>query len=426
MISLGMALSTRSWRGALQRHCRDHVADINASLLRDGLDATSGEVSVVMLDDDTSWLSLPLLDQMREAGVVVLGLYDPAESDGHGERHLQRLGVDVVVPCTLGAEELVEIVRSVAPDEVETERFAELVDIEGDRIPHVERQIIAVGGPAGAGATEVSIALSQLWGGIRPLLIDVDETNPSIARRLGLAIHPHIVTAVEALRGERMTLEVDGGSVDDCLAHSVVGATSLPFDVIAGLASRDDWSLVRPDDVAALVEELAARWPVVVARLGPNLEDLARHGNRYAVSRAVAKRATRIVGVCDGTSVGLLRFFDWLVDVAAIAGETPIDVVINRCPASASARAQLEQQLLEVAGPRVGDVVMCRRDKRVERAAWDADLVSRGSFLKTIGALPFDSTVAVRANEAGLGSTSADADEAGAEEGRHGEEEVAA
>ena len=40
--------------------------------------------------------------------------------------------------------------------------------------------------------------------------------------------------------------------------------------------------------------------------------------------------------------------------------------------------------------------VVARRDKRVERAAWDADLVERGPFLKAIGSLPFDSTVPVR------------------------------
>lgn len=398
-ISLGLALSTRSWRGMLQRHCRDHVADVNASLLRDGLDAVGGDVSVVMLDDDTSWLSPPILTQMREAGVVVIGLYDPAESDGHGERHLQRLGIDVVVPCTLDAEELLGIVRSVAPDQTTAERFAELVDIESDRIPRSERQIIAVGGPAGAGATEVSVALSQLWGGIRPVLIDVDETNPSIARRLGLAIHPHIVTAVESLRGERLAIDDNGSTIEDCLAHSVVGSGSLPFDVVVGLASRDDWPLLRSDDVSALVEELSARWPLVVARLGPNLEDLSRHGNRYEVSRTVARRATRIVGVSDGTSVGLLRFFDWLVDVVAIAGDAPIDVVINRCPASSSAQRQLLQQLEDIAGPRIGDIVMCRRDKRVERAAWDATLVARGAFLKAIGSLPFDATVAVRSSD---------------------------
>jgi hypothetical protein len=400
VIALGLALSTRSWRGMLQRHCRDHVADVNASLLRDGLDAASGDVVVVILDDDTSWLSAPTMVQMRDAGVAVVGLFDPGESDGHGERHLQRLGVDVVLPCTIGTEELLEVVRSIAPDQETADRFSELVDIEGDRIPRSERQILAVGGPAGAGATEVSIAIAQLWGGIRPLLIDVDETNPSLARRLGLAIHPHIITAVEAHRDERNVLDGECNTIESCVARRVVGSGALPFDVIVGIASRDDWSLLRADDVGALVEELAARWSLVVARLGPNLEDLARHGDRYEVSRSIVGRATRIVGVCDGTSVGVLRFFDWLVDVVSIAGDTPIDAVVNRCPSSAAAQAQLLRQIQEIAGPRLGDVALSPRDRNVERAAWDAALVTRGKFLKSIGSLPFDSTVSLRATAA--------------------------
>lgn len=417
-ISLGLALSTRSWRGALQRHCRDHVADIDASLLRDGIDASSGDVSVVILDDDTSWLSPPTIIQMREAGVVIIGLFDPDEFDGHGERHLRRLGVDVVMPCSLDVEQLIEIVRSVAPDIGVSERFVELVEIESDRIPKADRQVIAVGGPAGAGATEVSIALCQLWGGIRPLLVDVDETHPSIARRLGLAIHPHIVTAVEAMRGEQVAFGDSGVPIEACLARSVVGDGALPFDVIVGLASRDDWSLLRPDDAVALVEEVAARWPLVVARLGPNLEDLARHGNRFGVSRAVAQRATRVLGVCDGSSVGVLRFVDWLLDITALVGDAPIDVVINRCPPSAPARTQLVRQLREIAGPRIGDVVVCGHDRRVERAAWDAALVSRGGFLKAIGRLPFDSTVAVRQQTAP--TDAADATDDGSEASTEG------
>lgn len=393
---IGVALSTRSWRGALQRHCRDHVADVSVRLMRDAFDGTDGRVDLVIVDDDTSWLSLPVLASFREAGVVVIGIHDPLEADGHGQRHLRRLGVDVVLPCTLDVEDLLDRVRSVAPDRVSGERFAEFAANEDNRVPRNERQLLAVGGPAGAGATEVAICLAQLWGGFRPLLVDVDETHPSIARRLGLGIHPHIVTAVEAMRGERVTLDGFGSaSIRDCLARAAVGAGPLPFDVIVGLASRDDWSLLRPDDVGSLLDELAARWPVVVARLGPNLEDLSRHVARYEASRTAVRRATRVVGVCDGSSVGVLRFIDWMVDVVMLAPETPLDVVVNRAPASPIARAQLTAQLREIAGERLGDIVVAPTDKRVERAAWDAALVRGGGLLKAVAALPLESSVSI-------------------------------
>lgn len=399
---VGLALSARPWRGALQRHCRDHVADVSIALVRDGLDANDSGLDVVVLDDDTSWLSIPLLTQLRESGIVVVGLYDPLEADGHGERHLQRLGVDAVLPCSLAVEDLLDALRSMAPDREAEERFAELAEAEGSRVPRSARQVLAVGGPAGAGATEVAVGLAQLWGGIRPLLIDVDETHPSIARRLGLGIHPHIVTAIEALRGERVAIDGRAArTIEECLAHPAIGGVALPFDVICGLASRDDWSLLRADDVGGLIEELAARWPVVVAKLGPNLEDLSRYVGRYEVSRTVVRRATRVIGVCEGSPVGVLRFVDWLVDAVAIAGETPIDVIVNRVPSSPTARVQIDESLREIAGDRIGDIAFAPRDKRVERAAWDAGLVHRGSFIKAIAALPLESTVplAVRRDE---------------------------
>ncbi len=423
---LGVALSTRSWRGALQRHCRDHVADISIRLMRDSLDGQDGQVDVVLLDDDTSWLSIPALSQFREAGVVVIGIYDPLEADGHGERHLRRLGVDAVLPCSLPVEEMLDSVRSLAPDRDTGDRFAEMADAAGSRVPKAARQVLAVGGPAGAGATEISICLAQLWGGVRPLLIDVDETHPSIARRLGLSIHPHIVTAIEAIRGERLSVTGEPSeTLNDCLARPAIGNAKLPFDVIAGLASRDDWSLLRADDVAFLVEELAARWPVVVAKLGPNLEDLSRYVGRYDVSRTVAARATRLVGVCDGSSVGVLRFLDWMVDAIRLAPEAPIDVVINRAPQSPAARSQLKAQLRDIAGPRLGDVVVAPRDKRVERAAWDAKLVSRGGLLKAVAGLPLESTVPL----SGKHSEDQTADQPGTDsesDGNSGVEEAAA
>ena len=36
---VGVALSSRPWRGVLQRHCRDHVADVVVALLHDGEEA---------------------------------------------------------------------------------------------------------------------------------------------------------------------------------------------------------------------------------------------------------------------------------------------------------------------------------------------------------------------------------------------------
>ncbi len=390
-ITVGLALSSRPWRGALQRHCRDHVADISVTLVRDARDALDSSLDLVIVDDDTSWLSSPFVSMAREAGMGIIGFYDPLEADGHGQRHLQTVGVDSTVPASLSTEDLIDLVRQLRPDVAMLEAFDAIAAQDSDRVTPEQRRIIAIGGPAGAGATEVSVGFAQRWSkkrNERVILIDVDETHPTIARRLGLGIHPHVITAVEALRGERLRLDNgEGQTVEGCLAQPAVAGSAIPFDVIAGLASRDDWTLLRSDDLDLLVSELSARWPAVVARIGPQLEDLSRSVDRFGSSRAIAASASHIIGVCDGSSTGILRFVDWLVDLVPLVGDSPIDVVINRPPRSAAAQSQLIHQLREIAGDRVNQIEIAPRDRNIERAAWDATLASKGRFLKAMDRL---------------------------------------
>lgn len=388
-ITVGLALSSRPWRGALQRHCRDHVADVSVTLVRDARDALESGLDLLIVDDDTSWLSSPFVSLAREAGMGLIGFYDPLEADGHGQRHLQHLGVDSTVPASLSTEDLIELLRQLRPDVAMLEAFDAIAAGDNNRVAPEERRIVAIGGPAGAGATEVCIGFAQRFAQKENVvLIDVDETHPTLARRLGLGIHPHVITAVEALRGERLRLDgEEGTTLEGCLAQPAVAETSIPFDVIAGLASRDDWSLLRSDDLDLLVGELSARWPAVVARLGPQLEDLSRNVDRFGNSRAIAAKASHIIGVCDGSSTGILRFVDWLVDLVPLVAETPIDVVVNRPPRSSVARSQLVHQLREIAGDRVNTIVLAPRDRQIERAAWDATLARRGPFLKAMAGL---------------------------------------
>lgn len=401
-LSVGTAVSNRDWRSQLQRHCINHVSDVVIDLVRDGRQALQDGIDIVLLDDDTSWLSAPFVGDARDKGIVVVGLYDPAEADGHGQRHLQRLGLDTIVASDVGSEELVELLRSLRPQRDVNQAFFETVAELDDRVPTSERQVIVVGGPAGAGATEVTVGLAQLLSHADPIVVDVDETHPSIARRLGLGIHPHLVTAIEAHRKERLRLDgTEGESLEDCLAVPVLNQPAAPFEVIVGLASRDDWSLLRADDVVSLLDELSSRWATVIARVGPALEDLSRFTERFEVSRSVTRRADRLIGVCDASPTGLLHFIDWLVEAVVLVEDAPIDVVLNRAPPSPAARTQLLDQITEITGDRLGQIIWCPRDKRVERAAWDATAISKGPFLRHLAELtgPRPSRLAWRRKE---------------------------
>lgn len=381
------ALSNRQWRPALQRQVRDHESDIVVELVRDRHQALADPVDIVVVDDDTSWINRPVVSSLVEAGKKVVGVFDPLDGDGYGEKFLRENGIDLVVPADLPTESLIGFLRQHRPNRQQIADDGALLEHLDDRVHAAERCVLAVGGPSGAGATEVAIGLAQLLSGERTILVDADENHPGIARRLGLNIHPHIVTATDVIRHGQSTGGVTlDGSIDSCLARPAISSDDLPFGVIAGLASRDDWSLLRADEVIGLLDVVSQRWSNVVAKIGSTLDELPSTP-RYEVSRQVLKRAERIVAVTHASPTGLLHFVDWLVEAVPLAGDAPIDVVINQAPTNPALRGQIETELLNITGDRMNSVSFVPMDRRVERAAWDAGLSKKGPFLRHLSAV---------------------------------------
>ncbi len=377
---IGLAVGARSWRGDLQRHCRDHVADVVAQPVRDRRDARTGTFDVLVVDDDVSWLTGELVNELVAHNIQVVGVHDPAEADGHGVRHLERLGVRATVPCTATSDEILRVVRALRP----LTRWSSPTTV--DAVPEARHPAVAVGGPSGSGVTETSIALAASLAP-RAVLLDVDEVAPSIARRLGLAIHPHIVTAADAARHERVALDgFADRSLTDCFARSAIDGPALPFDVICGFAARDDWTLVRPDEILQLIGALTAIGPVVT-RLGPVLEPGTGERPRFELSRAVPPVADRIVVVVEASPTGLLRGVDWLTDLLPLAGSRRIDVIANRAPLSRASQRQVVDQLRSLLGDRIADIHVVPHDRRVERAAWDGAVAGGGKLRSAVRAL---------------------------------------
>ncbi len=386
-ILVAAALSNRDWRPALQRQVRDHESDVVVELVRDRHQAMAEAVDIVVVDDDTSWITRPVVAGLNEAGKLVVGVFDPAEGDGFGERFLRQTGIHLVVPSDLPTEALIAFLRRHRPDRQQILDDATALALTDDLIPVAERRVLAVGGPSGAGATEVAIGLARLLAHDRTILVDADENHPGVSRRLGLGIHPHIVTAVDAVRHENVaTTGASDASIMSCLARPAISHGTLPFDVIAGLASRDDWSLLRADEVVGLLDVLSLTWTNVIAKIGSTLDELPATP-RYEVSRQVVTRAERVVAVTQASPTGLLHFIDWLVEAVPLAGDALIDVVVNQAPANPALRGQVETELVNIVGDRINSVTFLPTDRRVERAAWDATLTEKGPFLRHLSAL---------------------------------------
>jgi CO dehydrogenase nickel-insertion accessory protein CooC1 len=384
-------LSNRAWRARLQSHVRDHEADMVVELVRDRHQALADRVEVVLIDDDTSWISAPVVASLHRAGKCVVGVFDPDESDGFGKHFLHEAGVELRVPSDLSTDALVSLLRQHRPLRAMTVADRVVIASTPETTPKDRRPVLAVGGPSGAGGTEVAVGMAQLLAGEPTVLLEVDESHPGLARRLGLSVHPHIVTAVHALqRASTPGFEAADPTVEECTARPSLGQPDLGFHVITGLVSRDDWSLLRGDEVVDLIDHLTGRGSHVIAKVGSTLEEIP-NTPRYEVSRQVITRADRIVGVADGSPTGLLHFADWLADAVALAGDTPIDVVVNRTPPWTACGSQLREAVREIAGEHLHSVTLVPPDRRVTRAGWDATTIAVGPFLRrlsTLGGVP--------------------------------------
>jgi hypothetical protein len=100
-LAIGVLYSARPWRAALQRYVRDHVAGVTLRLVRDSRMLQEEEVHIVVLDDETTFLTPAFVAALRERGVKVAGVFDPAEAGPEGPAMLSRLGVDATLPSTL-------------------------------------------------------------------------------------------------------------------------------------------------------------------------------------------------------------------------------------------------------------------------------------------------------------------------------------
>lgn len=98
----------------------------------------------------------------------------------------------------------------------------------------------------------------------------------------------------------------------------------------------------------------------------------------------VVAAAEHIVGVCEASPRGLLRFLDWLSDVDELAPEQRVHVAVNRTPRAPFRQGELQAQLHEHAGPRLASLTFLPEDAAVSRAAWDGVVVGRSRIRRAI------------------------------------------
>ncbi len=371
---LALALSARSWSDDLHRFLADHGgARVRVTAM--GPEDLFGEAfDVLLIDDICSFLTPRLVELIKASGREVVGVYDPTEF-ADGKDRLLECGVADVVEAGAHPDEFLRVIARVAETVVTTQLSDSIPDAPILEVPERRKQaIFAVGGPAGGtGTTEVAIGIAARLGeaGRRVVLVDGDETSPSVAQRLGLPIHPNIRTAIDVL--EHRTGPVSG------VIH-----LADPIAVLPGLPNVSDWSEVRPAQVADLATELTSLFDHVVFNVGSHIEALRFGGatERYGISRRLIQQADRVIAVALPTPVGVSRLLGWLADADRLTGGDPVDVLINRSPRDQFRRGELIEEITRTYQP--ASFGFIPSDDSVERAAWDGTLVGKGRFRRSL------------------------------------------
>ncbi|MDE0675420.1 MAG: hypothetical protein OXI06_10150 [bacterium] len=373
-VELALAVSTRGWSDQLHRFLVDHGGARVRLYVMQPQDAFSERFDVLLIDDICSFLSPHLVDKLNRSGRRVVGVYDPAEFPD-GKDRLLACEVTEVIEADADPEEFLalvdrmEIAPQVGHDPTPEDAVGAAVSIR----PAGRPPLIAVGSPpGGCGATEVAIALARRLAERRETvaLLDIDQRAPSMAQRLGLRLHPNLLTAIDAVHHH-------SDSLDACW-HPLRGSN---LRVLPGVPTFADRAELRRGEVTELLLETARLSDVTVANFGswenghadPQIWETAG-----GVSDAVMAIATVLVGVALPNPVGITRMIEWIGRLRAKEPGLEAFVVINRTPASLSQRRALFDELSKAVGHvRIG---FLPEDTRVAEAAWNGTLVERGKF----------------------------------------------
>jgi hypothetical protein len=364
--TIALVFTPEAWVEELHRHCTDHGgARVRQVLIEPAL-ALEEQYDVLVVSHRWPALTRGLIDDVHARGARVLGVYDRDEPVGNDL--LRAVGADTTVATDGGPAGIVAALRVLHGEGKPDVRAPNpVVDAAAARAPR-----IVVSGPAGAGASEIAIALAAAVHGA--VLVDADDVAPSIAPRLGLDLEPNLRLAVDAL-------EYDGAAPGDHLVALGAGAR-----VLAGLPSAAAWSHVRPPEVLRLAERVAALDGVaaVLVNVAGALEDLpvAMARPRHALARAFAMEADALVAVGDASPVGVVRLLGWIADARSLTPRAPLHVVVNRAPKDGFRRAEVVDEIRQSFG--VASVHVVPQDRRVVAAAWNGTLVARGPFTRAV------------------------------------------
>jgi hypothetical protein len=371
---IGVSLSP--WGQRLHGYVADHVSGLDIVLIRDPRAVVDAGFTAVCVDLGDPWVDRRFVERCDRAGLPIVGVYRTTDL----EHDAIDLGITMRMDATMPPPQMVDRLAMIDPPDPADSLLRAL---DFDAAPLQQRATLVIGGPVGTDPTEIGVALAAaMCVDGSTLLVDFNETDPSLAIRLGYQPTPNVATAASAMAAN--------GALVEHLGRPQTGLASFDFDVICGLPSGDDWNKLNEHDSVHLLAECDQNWSSVVAITGPMLEDLSGWVPRFSVSRRLLATAQHVLAVCDASPVGVMRFGQWLNHANT---KVPVLVVITGVPPkSRHAVGEVADRLASMCGERVDVIGWLPADPRVAIAAWNGDLVGRGPFNRAMSDIAIHAT----------------------------------
>lgn len=349
---IALAASARDWPDRLHRFLLDHGGGRIVDRVMGVDQATKALFDVLLIDDVCSFLTPRLATVIKQSGAEVIGVYMP-EDGPDAKRRLLECRISDVIETEASPEEFLAKIEAVL-----SHRSKELTPEPSNTSPALR---IGVTGPCeGVGMSEVAVALAQSMArDLETVLIDLDQQWPSIAQRLDLPVHPNIRTALDHALHRFERLDEAIHRLGDLM-------------IVGGRADGGRGAEISRPDAMMLLDALGTRSDVVVADLGP-----------VADSLALIREFDTVIMVGEATPVGVSRLVKMAGTILAHHPAQSLLLVVNKMGRGSFRRSEI---LAEV-GRRLPDIpaVTLPYDNRLEPAAWDGTLISRGRYEREVG-----------------------------------------
>ncbi|MGY1623461.1 CpaE family protein [Geodermatophilus sp. SYSU D00965] len=323
--------------------------------------AATGTGQAALLSADLRRLDGDAVARLAAAGVAVVGLVEPG--DDRAADRLRALGVTHVLPADTEPDAIARALREAvtgglpAGRDIADPRAAlpatSLPEEPEGRAPGRGR-VVAVWGPTGApGRTTVAVGLADEAArlDVPTLLVDADVYGGVVAQVLGLLDEsPGLAGAAR---------HAVAGTLDEAALARLSWAVRPRLGVLTGLARADRWPELRPQGVAAVLEEARRAADLTVVDCAFSLEEDEELSfdtaapRRNGVTLTVLEAADTVLCVSGADPVALQRSIRALSDLRDVLPDVEPVIVVNqvrRGPVPGDPRREIADALERFAG----------------------------------------------------------------------------